>query len=848
MHRTTFLLLLLFADAAQALTLTSAQSNYTTTGDITTTANNTSGYGINSTHSGSSSSPRKIKNIHIIHTSGSSAYGIRTSGDYNQITNENTITTTNSTARGISISGDFSSSTNSGTITTSGSSAYGIYVSAGSNSAATSTNYSTVTNSGTINAADAHGIYVNDAYTQVSNSGTISGGEDSADYGISVEGNNSTITNSGTISGTKYAIYNEGSGTVINNSGTLNGGVRIGSATLNISGGSISGTVEGSNSGVVNITGDFTQSSNFSNLSSLNISSGKTFTMNSTYDLDADEISGAGTLKISSSSSFTPENDLTLGNILVGGTLNLSETNNLTLTTNISGRSSATINLGTNNQKISGNFSLLSGDTLSIKGNSKGFGSLEVSGSASVDSNAKLIISSANKYFSSGEKITLITSSDGSGLNNISNIEVNNCRASSCGLLRLSTEISANNLLLNVSRASADELSINNNAKKIYSNLSANNNSKAQDFLSYLDSKDFSNLELESTLTQLAPQSGKARSIGDINVVGNSLKTSEIHLDKIRLGSDNLPAFGKTNFAQIFSPSATPDTFNLNQQGGALRNGFWVQPFGGSALQNPTSDDVGYRTTLSGVSFGLDHEFSSQLTSGASFSVARAETKSLDSLKKTSALTYQLNFYNSQNFRKFFLDSFGGIAFNQYSSERAIPAVSATAKANFNGASYIAKIRAGTTKKINHKINFIPEISASFMHSATGSYHEKGAESLNLNVKSTSSKVLEGRIGAALSFTDKIRELSEFRKFITVIRTSYGYNFINSFDDVVSSFSGQNSTFNSQVSPIDPGSFRVGAEISGYHIEDTIFSVDYQFEKRTTYQSHFVSFKVLQEF
>ena len=130
-HHVAFLAFcLLVTRQAQAITLTSSQSDYTTTSDIATTAANTSGAGINSTQAGTSSSPRKINNTYRITTQGSSAYGIRTTGNYNQIYNASgaTITTANSSARGISISGDFSSANNAGTIITSGSSAYGIYV------------------------------------------------------------------------------------------------------------------------------------------------------------------------------------------------------------------------------------------------------------------------------------------------------------------------------------------------------------------------------------------------------------------------------------------------------------------------------------------------------------------------------------------------------------------------------------------------------------------------------------------------------------------------------------------------------------------------------------------------
>jgi hypothetical protein len=155
---------------------------------------------------------------------------------------------------------------------------------------------------------------------------------------------------------------------------------------------------------------------------------------------------------------------------------------------------------------------------------------------------------------------------------------------------------------------------------------------------------------------------------------------------------------------------------------------------------------------------------------------------------------------------------------------------------------------AGMTKKINRELNFIPEISTSFLHSNTGIYREKGADSLNLNVNSSTSNVFEGRVGAGLSWSEKIRERSEFKKFITILKTSYGYNFIDQTSDTVSNFSGQNSSFNSRVSSIDPGSLRLGVEINGYHIDDIIFSVDYQFEHRATYQSHFAAFKVHQEF
>lgn len=873
-HHVAFLVICFITlSSARAVTLSSDQINYSTDSDITTTASNSSGAGINNTKSGTSLAPRTIQNSHIITTGNSGqssgAYGIRTTGDYNQITNNigATIYTTGRTGRGVSITGDFSSANNLGTITTLGSSSYGIYISGGSNAKATSSSYSTASNSGTINSADSHGIYTADDYTEITNSGIIISGDDTTDYGIRANGDNSTITNSGSITSTKYAIYNNGVGTTINNSGTLNGRVKINNGTLNISGGSISDDVEGSDIGIVNITNDFTQSSSFTSLGELNVTSG---TLNSNNSIEANnitiysgailslgsdsslngELSGDGTLNIASDVSFAPTSNLTIGNISVDGTFDLSKTNNLTITGNTTGNGSGIINIGTNNQIISGDLSLLSGDSLAIRGNKNGFGSLTVSGATIIDSNAKLIISSSNKYFTNGESITLINGADGSSLKEITDIQVNNCNGRKCGMLRLSTQVIGNDLLLTAEHLKASEISVNKNAKKIYENL---NNAEAKtsgtmgDFLAYLDSKNFSETELEDTLTQLSPTSSKGKSIGNINSVGSSLKTGEMRLDKIRAGTDSLPARGR-NFAQIFSENQPIDSFNLQQQGGSLKNGFWVQPFGASATQDTTSDDVGYATSLSGIALGLDRQISTKSVTGLALSFSRAETKSLDSLKKTSANSYQLNFYNSYNFHDLFVDSLSGIAFSRYSSSRSIPAVSTTASANYTGFSYAAKARLGITKKIDRHLNFIPEISASFLHNTTGGYSEKGADSLNLNVSSANSKTFEGRIGAGLSWSEKIRELSEFRKFVGVLKTSYGYNFINQSSDITSSFSGQNSSFNSQTSPIDPGSIRFGAEINGYHIDNTIFNIDYQFEHRTSYRSHFIALKVRQEF
>ncbi len=261
-----------FFSQAFAVTLTSSQSNYITSSDITTDS-----HGITSSFSGTSSSLRQITNLHIITTGNngtvSGAYGIRSSGDYNKITNSSSasIVTTGNSGRGISVS-DYSEVYNQGSITTQGTTSYGIYTSgdgnvisiSGSISTSNTTAYgiylngdsNSVTNSGSIStkvygiygygnknqifnsgtiattsSSSAHGIYVSAAsasnatsssYNEIENSGTIT----SSGNGIYIKDNYTRITNSGTITSAStasiYGIRNEGDNVTITNSGTIN--------------------------------------------------------------------------------------------------------------------------------------------------------------------------------------------------------------------------------------------------------------------------------------------------------------------------------------------------------------------------------------------------------------------------------------------------------------------------------------------------------------------------------------------------------------------------------------------------------------------------------------------------
>lgn len=935
-------LLIAFSTPSYAVTLSDGETDYSTTADITI-----SGVGISTNLEGTASPLNKITNLHTITTSGvTSAYGIKSTKDYNHVinssgaaivtqdnsgrgisvtdlsqvnnqgaittngttsygvyvggdnstvSNSGSITTHNSTSYGVYLNGDNNVATNSGTIdtkvygiygkgnenqisnsgtitTTSGSSAHGIYVNSASASTATSSSFNTIDNSGTIN-ANAHGIYNKDDYTKITNSGDITTASGSGNNGIRNEGEGGVITNSGIVNSDEYAIYNSGTNAIINNSGTLNGAVLLGNGTLNIFGGSISGIVDGSSStGSVNIGSDslsatFTQSASFTDLGSLKITTGSV--LNSYSSIIADSISldenatlnlydgfsisgpitgvssssgivniqgssfspasslgsaskGLDNLNINSGGSFSASSNVYVANILVNnGSFNLDGTDGLTISGNLSGGGSGQVNIGSNSQVVSGNLTLTSGDSLNVSLSGGSAGNLSVGGAAVIDgnSNLKITTSSDQGYITSGSNFTIVSAADGSGISDIndSNISINNSTSNRNGLLTYTTSVVADSLVLTINRLEAAQATNNKNSQKIYQNIGnigANASGKLSEFQSYLDNSDLSSLEITQTINQLSSQSTKAILASNINIIGNSMKSVE----------------GRLNNSKKYS------------------EGLWMKTFGSSASQEQVGDDDGYNANSFGFIIAADQRSDNYDIYGASLSYSNSTIKSSDNLKSNLVDIYQVNFYRKWDFSKYFLDAVGGFAWSEYKSNRVISAVNANAGARFNGQSYATKIKAGSKYQINDNFNVTPAITVNFIRNNIGGYSEDGADSLNLKVEKISADFLETRAGVKMGWNFRPRQFPEFNKISTHFKISYGYSFINDAPETVSRFEGQNTSFSNEISQIDRTSIKIGTQISAYHMDDITFSADYDFEHRETYKSHFISFRMRQEF
>lgn len=835
-----------------------------------------------------------VNNSGAISTLGTTAHGIYAGGNYNSISNSGAINTVNSSAYAIYLNGDNNLANslgsinarvygiyatgnvnqiiNSGNITTTvSSSAHGIFVSAGSASTANASSYSTISNSGVINSSG-HGIYVKDNFSLIQNSGTISASLANSIYGIRSEGANSVINNSGAITALKYAIYSSGADSVINNFLSLNGGVYfVQSNTLNIFGGAINGALDSDGTGNVNIGSlvysnvVFNQTASFTGINDLVIAGSSV--LNSAATIGANRVlindssifnlneganvsgliggfaDGVGVVNIFNS-SFSAANSIGFsGNslaslnvatganlnmahniyandVVVGGVLNFSGADNLQILGSVAVNGFATLNIGNKNQTISGDFTLNDQAILNVALKNSGAGFLNVLGSVDIADGAKLKISTAadQGYITNGSNYVILSGSGSINAISSNNILVNDVNSNIYGLLKFSTSAVGDSLILHIDRLLPDEVTSNKNAQNIYQsliNIGASASGKMLEFQQYLDNSGLRGDALAEVLNQLAPQSAKAQVMSINNVMSNSIEISEKRFEEAKFD-----------------------------------NQLWVRFFGSSIEQNAIADDEGYGSNSSAIIFGLEKEIGDRSIVGSSISLARASIKNNDGNKNNAINIYQINLFGRHNFDDFFVDSAGALALNQFNANRQIAALQSSAKADYWGASYAFKIKSGLVEKAKYGFNLIPEVTLNFLHNNIFGYSETGVDSLNLKVSEVSANFLEGRTGVNFKYNFKKRAKKfEFQKFSAAAKISYARAFINSISDLKATFANysQNS-FNNKVSNLDNDSIRLGFELSAFHKDNTIFTLDYNFDYRATSIIHQVMAIIKSEF
>lgn len=704
------------------------------------------------------------------------------------------------------------------------------------------TSTASITNSGIINGhinSYASSIYVNLDITN--NAGSITG-----NIALGKHADSSFTLNGGSITGN---LTSGNASQLLNlNGGSFNGDIYlISGSTLNLATTEINGSIDSgsANSASVNLTDNNTIKSGTSlgstnGLSDINISNDKAININGSIKAQSLNIGSNATLNLGSDNIYANTTSL-------NGTLNFSNTNRA-INGNIVGSGTGAINLNSASHNIIGNLTLKSGDSLNINlTNANTFGKVTVTGITSIDANTNLNVAISPNYgfIANGSKYTIVDGQDGSSISTIndSKININNSNTNQFSLLTFTTNSVNNDLILSATRKPAEAITSDSSSQSVYNvinEIGASATGELKSLQEYLDSSS-NGSQVKEALNSITTQDTNSIKFSHVNVINNSVKTAENRMDEIHLASLDKNSVNKSTSTNITEASYEGSNSNSGKISGislgdSLENkGIWAQTFGTAAKQHNISENDGFNSKSLGFAFGYDKEVTKNTRLGLGLSYANSHIKSSDSLKTTNIDTYQINAYSGHSFGKYFLDTVLGFAWNDYTSNRTISVVNSLAKSNYQGQTYITKVRSGFVKDIGNGFNITPETSLNFVRNNTNNYTENGAGTLNLNVKGSSSNFLEGRLGLNLGYRMTTKKHT---KISPKISTSYGYNFLNDRQTTTSNFVGQTATFNNLSSKIDPKSLKLGGGIDIYGTNSFVVSGEYIMEKRDKYQSH----------
>lgn len=693
-----------------------------------------------------------------------------------------------------------------------------------------------ITNAGSISAATA--IKTNNVALYLNNSGSVLG---------DISSSEAFIINSGTIMGNITAeagTYNRIGAFSVINSGTIIGDIDLGETVVNwmrpagdpsdsyvtLNDGSITGDITMRDSThVVNLNGGVYNGEidgASASLGTVNVNSDQTFSMGD---------NGVENLNILSDGVFNMNSTtLRAADIALAGELNLGHSNR-NIVGNITGNGSSNLNIGSGSHLVDGDVTIQSGDTISVTLSQSGdVGKVTSLGTVTVQSGAKIAatVGSTYSYINDGAKYKLISGDSESNIAAVddANINVNGSGTNKAfSILTFSSSAENNGLYLHASRASAVEVSDNQTSQAVYSiinDIGSDATGELKSLQQYLDSST-SKTQLNAALQSATPQDGLGTQANRINTLNNSVLTIEKRLDYVRLASHS--------DRKELKISSRKKASGIASGGVAMSQEMWGQVFGTASKQSKSSEEGGFKAKSNGIAFGYDKQLSRYSRVGVAASYANARVKSSDNLKRTDVDTYQANLYYGKTFGKYFFDTIVGFAWNEYHANRSIMGVNQAATAKYSGQSYISKARAGLNKELGSGFSVIPQVSINFVHNANSAYLEDGAGTANLEVQASATNFLEGRAGVKLSHYMMTKMGSELTQ---EIRASYGYDFIGDRQTITSNFAGQTASFTAVSAKIDQRSFKMGVGVELTNIHEMTLSLDYNFEKKSDYQSH----------
>ena len=585
------------------------------------------------------------------------------------------------------------------------------------------------------------------------------------------------IQNAGVIHGNEGSVYlsNTISGFIVDNTGTLDGYVGLGINTLNLNGPSsrVIGNTGGDSGSTVNVNGTFTSEGRFN----------------------------VGTFNVASTGVFNQNHRVTVS----GGVTN-----------------DGVWNVGTGAGTISGDYAQSSSGTLRFSlTDASTYGSLRVSGNATVASSAKVFVNVIGSP-------TLVNG------------------ATIAGVLTAGDTLTVN----------APTLAVNDNSALYkFSAATVSNPGHALDLIVSADSVGLPNAVRDAGYSAAAGAAGALQTMFNDGIPTgmqtvfdklNNMTDSEA-ADAV---SQTLPSItGASSQAGINAlhsmnkiiQSRVESVQGLSSGDGGADRYTWVRAFGNWSDQNNRGGVAGFKSETGGLVIGADAPVSDKVRAGGAFTYAKSNIKSKSSTaaSKVDVDTYELVGYASYNIDprtdiNYQLD----VGMNKASSSRDISFMGTRATADFDSVVVHGSVGIGRLMPISAATNWTPSVRVDYTHMRTEGYTEDGAGPLNLDIDSQTYRefLLTGDAKISHQFEGGVKLLGN---------ASVGYDFINKQSKTTSTFTGGGPTFVTDGLDVSPWFYRLGAGLvkeSGKGVE---YSLRYDMEGRTSgYVNQSVSAKV----
>lgn len=596
-----------------------------------------------------------------------------------------------------------------------------------------------ISNSGSINGSDS-GIYLdgaNEISGSINNSGSINGGSNGI-YLNSASTIDSGLNNSGTISGGSNGIYLDGTGTInggISNSGTISGGhyaiYADASATLDQI------TLSGANT--ARLVGDV-----YAPNTPLNISSGASFTASNAFDVKSVTVEQNATFYLGA----MPKADA--GNVTSGAGITVSD--------GVSNAGTMSL-LSSGAAAITGSYTQTASGVLQINLSGSHYGQLQVDGTATLPSNARIDVNVANGGFSHASPLPGVLSA--STLTSDGSFSVSDNSA----LFDFSASKNGNAVDLSYTLAAANG---------VQDAVQNNNNQAAQGAARVLDS------------IIMADSSGAIAS--KFMVLGSQQQVSDAVSQTLPLLAGGTAAAAQDALASInrVVQARVESALGLSSGDGIVTDRYlWLKPFGSWARQDSRDGVAGYRANTYGAVIGSDFAVSPALRLGAAFAYANSDVNSSTVYAQNARIdVYQLIGYGSYSMANGSnLSAQLDIGQNNNRGERAIAFAGSTASSRYDSQSAHLGVGAGRVYAVNERTDFSPSLRADYTWIHDRGHSETGADVLDLNVAAHNTEAM------ILGADGKVTYRQNDRTTLTA-NLGLGYDMLNQRSAITASYAG----------------------------------------------------------